>query len=160
MLWFAYRIWAMTGRNKLIGGILALTIAGEFCHGVLSVVWVALHGRKYLNYLTGRVRTHLFLVEPFPEIDLDPFKLCIYKAWKVGELMYNNLSTFFGTSSSPSLRHCFTWEFWRASHSTHSISWHDRSSCVLGHFDYSQEIKEDQISGHAQHLGHYSARLD
>jgi len=139
----------MTGRNKLVGGALALTIAAECCHGIFSIVWIGLHGRKYLNYLTVRVRTYLFLVAPFPEIDLDPFKVCINKEWKIGELLVNNLSTFFGTPSPFSLQHCFTQEFWRASHSTYPMSWHLRFPCVLDHSDHSQEINAEQTSGHA-----------
>ena len=88
----------MTGKNRLIGGALALTIAAQLCHGIFSIVWVGLRGRKYLNYLTVRVRTHWFLVAPFPEIDLDPFKVCITKQWQLGALLATNLTIFFGTS--------------------------------------------------------------
>jgi len=98
----------VTGKNKLIGGALALTIAVQLCHGIFSIIWLALGPRKYLNHLTVRVRTHRFLVEPFPEINLDPFKLCVYKRWRLGELMYYNLAIFFGKSSPSSLQHRFT----------------------------------------------------
>ena len=36
----------MTGRNKLIGGLLALLVIALFCHGIFSVVWVGLRPRK------------------------------------------------------------------------------------------------------------------
>ena len=99
MVWFAYRVYAVTGRNKLIGIVLALTIAAQFCQGTFAIIWIALHSRKAYNHLIVRVRTHWFLVEPLPEINLDPFKICLYERWRLGELMYYNLSTFFGTPS-------------------------------------------------------------
>ena len=36
----------MSGRNKLIGGALALVTAAQFCHGGFSIVWIALRPRK------------------------------------------------------------------------------------------------------------------
>ena len=89
----------MTGQNKLIGGALVLAIAAQFCHGIFSVFWFALNPRKYPNHLTFRARTHRFLAAPFPEINLDPFKLCGLEQWRLGELMYYNLAIFFGKSS-------------------------------------------------------------
>ena len=50
----------MTGRNKWIGIVLALLVAAQFCHGIFSVVWIALGPRKSLDNLTIRVRTHWF----------------------------------------------------------------------------------------------------
>lgn len=55
VLWFAYRVYGLNGRKKLIGGALALPIALLFCHGVLSVAWIALHPRKLFNYSIFRV---------------------------------------------------------------------------------------------------------
>jgi len=103
-----YRVYAVTGRNKVIGGALALVVAAQFSHGVFSAVWVALGPRKSLNNSTVRVQAHRFLVAPFPEINLDSFKLCAYKEWKLGELVFYNLTTFFGKSSPSSLQHRFT----------------------------------------------------
>ena len=51
----------MTGRNKWIGVILALLVAAQFCHGIFSIVWIALGPRKSLDNPTVRVRTHWFL---------------------------------------------------------------------------------------------------
>jgi len=105
---FAHRVYAVTGRNKWIGSALALTIFVQFCHGIFSVVWHARVPSKSLNHFTVRVRTHRFLVELFPVVNLDPFELCAYKRWKLGELMYYNLAPFFGKSSPSSLQHRFT----------------------------------------------------
>ena len=105
---FVYRVYAVTGRNKWIGIVLALLIAAQFCHGTFSIVWIALGPRKSLHHLTVRVRTHQFLVQPFPEINLDPFEVCFYKLWSLGELIYYNLTIAFGKPTPSSLRDCFT----------------------------------------------------
>ena len=105
---FAYRVYAVSGRNKWIGGALALTTVVQLVHGIFSVVWYARGPRKSLNHFAVRVRTHRSLVELFPEINLDPFELCAYKRWRLGELMYYNLATFFGKSSPSSMQHRFT----------------------------------------------------
>jgi len=110
-LWVAYRVYAVTGRSKRIGVVLGLAIAVQFCHGVFSVVWIALGPRKSLNHLTIRVLAHRFLVQPFPEINLDPFEVCVYKLWNLGELIYYNLTIFFGQFSISGLEHYFTWDF-------------------------------------------------
>ncbi|KAF9642340.1 hypothetical protein BDM02DRAFT_3124642 [Thelephora ganbajun] len=74
----ALRIYAITGRNKFLGGVFTFLIATQICSGIFSVVWIALHP-----------------LQPLPEIDLDVFKICIYKRWKLGELIYFNTATFF-----------------------------------------------------------------
>ena len=64
--------------------------------------------RKSLNNLTVRVRTNRFLVQPFPEIKLDPFEVCVYKLWNLGELIFYNLTIAFGKPTPSSLQSCFT----------------------------------------------------
>jgi hypothetical protein len=88
----------VTGQNKLIGIILALAVVAQFCQGVFAVVWIGLGPRKSLNHLTVRARTHRFLVQPLPEVNLDPFKVCLYKLWSLGEHTYYSLTIFFGKS--------------------------------------------------------------
>ena len=47
-------------------------------------------------------------MQPLPEIDLDVFKICIYRRWKVGELMYYSLAVLFGAFQFPCLRaYCY-----------------------------------------------------
>lgn len=86
----------MTGRNKLLGVTLALLITAQFCFGVFSVVWIGLHPCRSLDHLFVRVRTHRFLVQPIPEINLDVFKLCVIKKWRLGQLVYYNATIIFG----------------------------------------------------------------
>jgi hypothetical protein len=42
-------------------------------------------------------------VQPLPEINLDTFKVCTFKAWKAGELMYYSSAMLFGTFSPSNL---------------------------------------------------------
>ena len=51
----AYRVYCVTGRNKLIGGVLAILIAAQFSFGIFAIVWVALHPRRSLDHLFVRV---------------------------------------------------------------------------------------------------------
>ena len=101
-------MYAVTGRNKRIGVVLALSVALQVCYGIFSVVWIALGPRKSLNNLTVRVRTNRFLVQPFPEIKLDPFEVCVYKLWNLGELTFYNLTIAFGKPTPSSLQSRFT----------------------------------------------------
>ena len=131
----------MTGRNKWIGVVLCLAVAAQFCNGVFSVVWIALGPRQSLSHLIVRVRTHRFIVQPFPEVNLDSFELCVYKLWNLEELIYYNLTIFFGKSHPPGTLTYLTSHF--------PASRHYRSSCLLNCSGHSQEIKAEQIPGHA-----------
>ena len=90
----------MTGWNKLIGGTLSLVIVAQFCHGVYAIFWMSLHASKSHNDLVFHVRTYRFLVELI-QIDLDVFKVCGYKLWKIGAPIYFSLTIFFGTPHCP-----------------------------------------------------------
>ena len=50
---------------------------------------------------------HRPTVEPLPEINLDAFKICIYKRWRLGELVYYNMAMFFGVFSSSDFHGCY-----------------------------------------------------
>lgn len=71
---------------------------------------------EFLDRLLVGTRTHQPLALPLPEINLDAFKVCIFGRWRLGELLYINLATSFGTPSPPNLQHnsplglriCFT----------------------------------------------------
>lgn len=47
-----YRIYAITRKNKLLGGTLALVIVIELCSGTFSIAWVALSERKSLSFVS------------------------------------------------------------------------------------------------------------
>ena len=110
MLWFPYRVYGMTGQNKLVGSALSLVVVAQFCHGVYAVVWMSFRTRKSHNHATARVWTYRFLVEPV-HIDLDVFKICGYKLWKIGAPIYYSLTICFGTPSPPGLQHHFVRRF-------------------------------------------------
>lgn len=110
MLWFPYRVYGMTGQNKLVGSALSLVVVAQFCHGVYAVVWMSFRTRKSHNHATARVWTYRFLVEPV-HIDLDVFKICGYKLWKIGAPIYYSLTICFGTPSPPGLQHRFVRRF-------------------------------------------------
>ena len=89
-----------------------------------------------------------------PDINLDVFKMCSCQRWRLGELLYINIAISFGVFSSPDLG---------SSDVPYLIlpaSWYRRSPRVLDRFDHSQEIKDEQIPGHSEHLGHHRARCD
>ncbi|KAF9781781.1 hypothetical protein BJ322DRAFT_1078244 [Thelephora terrestris] len=72
------RVYAITRKNKLIGGILALQIAGGIGFGIFSVV-----------------RAGLGPVQALPDINLDEFRICVFKLWSLGELIYYNSAIVF-----------------------------------------------------------------
>ncbi|KAF9777632.1 hypothetical protein BJ322DRAFT_1095726 [Thelephora terrestris] len=72
------RVYAITHKNTTIGGILVLQIAAGICFGIFSAVEIGLGP-----------------LQPFPDINLDEFKLCIFKLWRVGQLAYYNLAMTF-----------------------------------------------------------------
>lgn len=43
------------------------------------------------------------LVRRLPEINLDPFKFCVYETWKLGDLVFINIAIAFGTLSPSQL---------------------------------------------------------
>lgn len=45
------------------------------------------------------MRAYRTPVQPLPDINLDEFKICIYKLWSLGELIFYNSAMAFGTSS-------------------------------------------------------------
>ena len=51
----AYRIYAITGKNKLIGGALALVVAAELCSGIFSTIWIGLGPCEFLSSFSVRV---------------------------------------------------------------------------------------------------------
>lgn len=53
------------------------------------------------RFACPRVNLYLSPVEPLPEINLDPFEICIFAMWLPGETLYYSLMMFFGTSLNP-----------------------------------------------------------
>ncbi|KAF9647537.1 hypothetical protein BDM02DRAFT_3116882 [Thelephora ganbajun] len=74
----ALRVYAVTERNKWLAGVLSVLIAAQFGFGFFSMIRVAIHP-----------------LQPMPEINLDPFKFCVYKRWRLGELIFVNIAVAF-----------------------------------------------------------------
>ncbi|KAF9648039.1 hypothetical protein BDM02DRAFT_3116114 [Thelephora ganbajun] len=87
----ALRVYGVTGRNRLVGGALLVLISAQFCLGIYFVI------RAGINPMSS-----------VPEIDLDPFKVCLFKRWPLGDILFNNFMIAFGTLSSSNLQHNLT----------------------------------------------------
>ena len=93
----------MTLKNKLVGSALSALIVTQVFLGIYSVIRIGMDPCEFLNHPFVRARrAHRFPVPPLPDIDLDPFKVCIYKRWRFGELFYVNLLIAFGMPSPSS----------------------------------------------------------
>jgi len=66
---FALRVYAVTGKNKILGGLLSALISAQLCFGFYLVM-----------------RLGMGSPQPLPEIDLDQFKVCLTERWQVGEI--------------------------------------------------------------------------
>ena len=105
--------------------------------GIYAVAKITMGPCGFLNSSFICVWTHQPPVEPLPEINLDPFRVCFHRRWRFGELFYISLVIAFGTPSPDLQRHFTPGALTRlAPH-----SWHRRPSCVLDGFRQSQEIK-------------------
>ena len=58
---FGNRIYVITGRNKLLCGVLSTLTATQLCFGFFSVVRIAMHPGKFLDPLLILVRTQIGL---------------------------------------------------------------------------------------------------
>ncbi|KAF9648022.1 hypothetical protein BDM02DRAFT_2449903 [Thelephora ganbajun] len=74
----ALRVYGVTGRNRLLGGALFVVISAQLCLGIYFVTRAAINP-----------------IQSVPEIDLDPFKVCFYKRWRLGEILFNNFMIAF-----------------------------------------------------------------
>lgn len=72
------RVYAVTERNKWIGGALSSLILGQLTFGIYMVVAAAENP----------------MLRP-PEINLDPFKFCVYEMPKLGDLVFVNIAVAF-----------------------------------------------------------------
>ncbi|KAF9648019.1 hypothetical protein BDM02DRAFT_3187465 [Thelephora ganbajun] len=74
----ALRVYGVTGKNRLLGGALFVIISAQLCLGIYLVVRAAVNP-----------------IQSVPEIDLDPFKVCFCKRWRLGEILFNNFMIAF-----------------------------------------------------------------
>jgi len=125
----------VTQRNKLLGSVLSVLIVAGIIFWIYSVIRIGMGPCEFLDRLFVRARAHRFPVLQLPEVDLDVFKVCIYKRWRLGEVLYVNLLIAFGTLSSSSPKHKLT--------SGVPMMRHRRCSFLLDHFGEGQEISDE-----------------
>jgi hypothetical protein len=106
--------------------------------------------REFLNHLFVRVLSHWSLVQPFLEINMDLFKVCVLPRWPPGELALTIISVAFGMPLPSYFQRNFT--FGVLMRFTSRL-WHHRCTRVLNHFGHSQEIVDESISGNFHHSG-------
>lgn len=56
---FNYRIYAITGKNKLIGVTLAFVVGTELCYGIFAVTWIGLGPCESFNGSSIRVSAYV-----------------------------------------------------------------------------------------------------
>ncbi|KAF9643583.1 hypothetical protein BDM02DRAFT_3123236 [Thelephora ganbajun] len=78
----ALRVFAVTQRNKLVGGAFSVLIFAEFCFGTGFIV-----------------RTTIRPLQSLPEINLDAYKACFFERWRVGELSFTAIAAVFDISA-------------------------------------------------------------
>ena len=96
----------MTGRNKLFGRLLIALISLQLCFGSYFTARTAMNSGESFSSLAHPCQLIRPLAQPVPEINLDAFKLCIYKRWRLGEILFTNLVICFGTFSPSSSKRC------------------------------------------------------
>ena len=95
----ATRVYAVTGRGKLLGVVFCALIAAQFGFGLYSFVWYGERPSGSLDSIRSFVVSCLPLVIKLPEVSLDAYKLCLPLKWRTGELTFNSITVVFGTSS-------------------------------------------------------------
>ena len=82
MLWFAYRVYAVTGRNEFTGGLLALLIVVQFYRGFFRSSGSD-RTHVSLSRLIARVRD----IVQLPDINSDVLRFCVQIRWRFVESM-------------------------------------------------------------------------
>ena len=97
------RIYGVTGRNKFLGGLLSILIFAHLSFGFYFMIRIGTSPSKFHNHFTsvrGLIRP---LAQQLTGINLDAFKICNYKRWRLGELLFTNLMIAFGMSPASNM---------------------------------------------------------
>lgn len=81
----------------MFDGALCALIAAQIIFGAYSVIRIAIGPSEFLGNFFVRARTHWPLALVLPDIDLEEYKVCLYARFRIGELLYSNLTVAFGT---------------------------------------------------------------
>jgi len=146
MSWFAYRVYAVTGRNKLIGGLLALFVFVQGCQSIISVVWIALHPRKFRRF------DHFCVDLSVPSATVARGKVgCVRDLY----LQTVEIRRTHVLPPHDCVRYALAFRPSASFHPEGLIcieSWRRRYCCVLDHSDHRQENACGWISWHAHYL--------
>ena len=94
-----FRVYAVTGKNKLLCSPLLLLIIAQTTAGLITAsFWFRLPGGSFEAFSLTRVDMHSD--QPLPEAILSLFRLCTHELWKPGSLAYTVLELAFGVFSS------------------------------------------------------------
>ena len=99
------RIYAVTRRNKFLGGGLLVLTVVQFCFGIYSTAVDAKSPREFINRLFVRILSHRWPVQPLPKINLDAYRICLPQRSRSGELVFTSFSITFGTPSPSDFQH-------------------------------------------------------
>jgi len=91
------RVYAVTGKNKLLCGVLSVLAATQLGLGICLAVVNGTASCEFLSHLFVRVLFHRSLVQPLPNINLDIFKVCLPRRWPPGEIAFTTIPVAFGT---------------------------------------------------------------
>lgn len=98
---FGARIYAVTKRNRWIGGVLSCLIVAQFATGIYLTVYTAVSPSKPLFFILFSYGFRTFLVPNIPVVDYEPFEICGSVLSKVGNLIFVNMGVGFGTLPLP-----------------------------------------------------------
>ena len=100
----------MTGKNKLLCGVLSALIVAQLSFGIYFAIVDGMGPSELLNRLFVRVSFHRSSVQKFPEINLEMFYVCVPRERRHVELAFISISVAFGTPLLSDPQHGFTSE--------------------------------------------------
>jgi len=103
------RVYAVSGRNKLLRGALSVLIVAQLSVGIYFAAVDGTGPSEFLNRLFVRMCTlfHHPSVQLPPEINLDVYKICIPRHWRPVVVAFSSVSVAFGAHLSSDFRREF-----------------------------------------------------
>ena len=92
------RVYAVTGRRKLLGILFCALIAAQFGFGLYFTVRDGKHSGGSLDSIRSFVTSCLSLAQKLPDINLDAYKICLAQRWRPGEVIFTSITMAFGMS--------------------------------------------------------------
>jgi len=92
------RVYAVTGRNKLLCGVLSVLIAAQLSVGIYFAIVDGTGPGEFLSRLFVCMLSHRSSVQPPPEMNLDAYNVCIPRDRRPAVLAFSSVSVAFGAS--------------------------------------------------------------